>query len=87
MISFTASRLDSIKTANEAEESITRPKVYRALVRRHAHYWLPSTAEGFRKVDVKLISTDDEKRTLIVPRGYYAGSNDVQSKPKEQKSQ
>lgn len=43
--------------------------------------------KGFRKVDVKFDSKGGEKRTLIVPKGYYTGSNDVQVKPKEQKSQ
>ena len=43
--------------------------------------------KGFRKVDIKLTSQSGEKRTLIVPKGYYAGSNDVQVKAKEQKSQ
>jgi Ca-activated chloride channel homolog len=28
---------------------------------------------GFRKVEVKFVSTDGEKRKLIVPRGYYFG--------------
>ena len=46
-----------------------------------------SGKKGFRKVDMKLTSQSGEKRTLIVPKGYYAGSNDVPAKAKEQKSQ
>ena len=36
-----------------------------------------SEKEGFRKVDVKLISPPGEKRAAIVPRGYYVGSKDT----------
>lgn len=43
----------------------------------------PSTdpKKNFRQVEVKFISSDGEKRTGIVPRGYY-----VQAKPTEKKS-
>ena len=29
---------------------------------------------GFRKVEAKFVSTDGQKRKLIVPPGYYAGA-------------
>jgi Ca-activated chloride channel homolog len=35
-----------------------------------------ATKKGFRKVDVKFVSKDGEKRNLVVPRGYYAGPKD-----------
>lgn len=41
----------------------------------------PDPKKNFRKVEVKFISTDGQKRTGIVPRGYY-----VQVKPTEKKS-
>lgn len=41
----------------------------------------PDTKKNFRQVEVKFTSTDGEKRTGIVPRGYY-----VQANPTEKKS-
>jgi Ca-activated chloride channel family protein len=41
----------------------------------------PDPKKNFRKVEVKFISTDGQKRTGIAPRGYY-----VQVKPTEKKS-
>jgi len=41
----------------------------------------PDPKKNFRKVEVKFISTDGEKRKAIVPRGYY-----VQANPTEKKS-
>lgn len=48
-------------------------------------YQPPATGKkGFRKVDVKLISPNGERRDATAPRGYYV---DGPSKSKEQKSQ
>lgn len=44
----------------------------------------PSGKKGFRKVDVKLILPNGERRNVTAPRGYYV---DGQSKSKKQKSQ
>ena len=44
----------------------------------------PNGKKGFRKVDVKLISPNGERREATAPRGYYV---DGPSKSKEQKSQ
>lgn len=41
----------------------------------------PDPKKNFRKVEVKFISTDGEKRKAIVPRGYY-----LEVKPTEKKS-
>lgn len=41
--------------------------------------------KGFRKVDVKFVSPDGEKRNLIVPRGYYIGPKDPLTKKPEKK--
>lgn len=43
--------------------------------------------KGFRKVDIQLITPSGEKRSVIVPRGYYVGPKEVQIKRREQKSQ
>jgi Ca-activated chloride channel family protein len=45
-----------------------------------------TSTKGFRKVEVKLISPNGEKRNAIVPRGYIAGPKDVPAKPSEKKS-
>ena len=37
---------------------------------------------GFRRVEAKFVSKDGEKRKLIVPLGYYAGTK---SDPKSEK--
>jgi Ca-activated chloride channel homolog len=42
--------------------------------------------KGFRKVDVKFVPKDGEKRNLIVPAGYYVGPKDPPAKKQEKKS-
>lgn len=44
------------------------------------------TKPEFRKVEVKLTSTNGEKRNAIAPRGYYVDSKDIDKKPTEPKS-
>ena len=41
--------------------------------------------KGFRKVDVKFVPKDGEKRNLIVPGGYYVGPKDPPAKKQEKK--
>lgn len=42
-----------------------------------------ATKPGFRKVDVKFVSTDSEKRKLIAPPGYYFGPRPPVTKPEK----
>ncbi|HET8782850.1 MAG TPA: VWA domain-containing protein [Pyrinomonadaceae bacterium] len=44
---------------------------------------IDASKKGFRKVDVKFVSTDNEKRKLVVPRGYYAGPPPPIKKPEK----
>ncbi|HKR21268.1 MAG TPA: VWA domain-containing protein [Pyrinomonadaceae bacterium] len=41
------------------------------------------TKPGFRKVDVKFVSTDSEKRKLLAPPGYYFGPRPPATKPEK----
>ena len=44
------------------------------------------TQPEFRNVEVKLTSTDTEKRKAFMPSGYYVDKKDVNQKPTEPKS-
>lgn len=45
-----------------------------------------ASKKGFRKVEVRFVSTDGEKRNLIVPRRYYVGPKTPPGKNSEKKS-
>lgn len=44
-----------------------------------------ASKHGFRKVDVKIVSTEPDKPKLIVPRGYYFGPRPPAAKPEKKK--
>lgn len=41
--------------------------------------------KGFRKLDVKFVSADGEKRNMIFPRAYYIGPKNAPGKNPEKK--